>query len=128
MASCWSFSQGLTPTVQQATNDTLFCFSVVQSKELARRLATSAYNDSLAMALTRENERLYTLVNNQTRQAKNLELKVRLTNIAMENQERTIQAMEDYLEQQDKVLHRSKREKRLMALGLAALAVLSVVQ
>ncbi len=128
MASCWSFSQGLTPTVQQANNDTLFCFSVVQSKELARRLATSAYNDSLAMALTRENERLYTLVNNQTRQAKNLELKVRLTNIAMENQERTIQAMEDYLEQQDKVLHRSKREKRLMALGLAALAVLSVVQ
>lgn len=43
-----TFSQSLTPEVLLKGNDSLFCFTITQSKELAKLVSDGAYGDSIA--------------------------------------------------------------------------------
>ena len=45
--SCSIFSQGIKPKVQLIGNDTCFCFTIPQSKIIAKDLQKGAYNDSI---------------------------------------------------------------------------------
>ena len=128
VVSYCSFSQSLKPIVQKLNNDTLFCFSLSQSRELAKLLVSGAYNDSIAQSLSKENKRLYTVLDNKERQINNLNLKVTFTNQIVENQKENLRSLEGYLEQRDKKLKRVKRQKKWMLVGLAGLTIFSVTR
>ena len=52
MISCSGFSQTLTPIVQELNGDTLFCFTIPQSKELAKYIQAKLGCDSLMTVQT----------------------------------------------------------------------------
>ncbi len=128
VVSYCSFSQSLKPIVQKLNNDTLFCFSLSQSRELAKLLVSGVYADSIAQSLSKENKRLYTVLDNKERQINNLNLKVTFTNQIVENQKENLRSLEGYLEQRDKKLKRVKRQKKWMLVGLAGLTIFSVTR
>ena len=128
MVSYCSFSQSLKPIVQKLNNDTLFCFNLSQSRELAKLLVSGAYNDSIAQSLSKESKRLYTVLDNKERQINNLNLKVTFTNQIVENQKENLRSLEGYLEQRDKKLKRVKRQRKWMLVGLAGLTIFSVTR
>lgn len=47
MMNCSIFSQGIKPKVQLIGNDTCFCFTIAQSKIIAKDLEKGMYNDSI---------------------------------------------------------------------------------
>ena len=114
--------------MQKLNNDTLFCFSLSQSRELAKLLVSGVYADSIAQSLSKENKRLYTVLDNKERQINNLNLKVTFTNQIVENQREKLSSLEGYLEQRDKKLKRVKRQKKWMLVGLAGLTIFSVTR
>jgi len=71
------FSQVLTPQVQTFDKDTLFCFSIAQSKLLAGYVLKSEYSDSLILHLERQNKLLDSLLIEREDQAELLEKKMR---------------------------------------------------
>ena len=114
--------------MQKLNNDTLFCFSLSQSRELAKLLVSGVYADSIAQSLSKENKRLYTVLDNKERQINNLNLKVTFTNHIVENHKENLRSLEGYLEQRDKKLKRVKRQKKWMLVGLAGLTIFSVTR
>lgn len=126
--SCCAFSQNLKPIVQVVNDDTLFCFSIPQSKELAKLVVKGVYNDSLAHALGSENRRLYALLEGKDQVIHNLDVKQDLTHQMAENHKENLRSIEGILEVRNKELKQKKRDKRWMAVGLVGLAIISVTR
>lgn len=122
------FSQTLKPIVQKLNGDTLFCFSIAQSRELAKLLTGSTYSDSIANSLSIENQRLYAVLERNRKHIDNLNLQVQFKNQRIENQKESIHALEGIIKEKDKKLSRSKRQKQWILMGLAAFTIFSVIQ
>jgi hypothetical protein len=66
-----TFSQSLTPEVLIKNKDSLFCFTIPQSKKIAKLITKAEYSDSLAQAKESEAEELAQIA---TRMQHNIEL------------------------------------------------------
>lgn len=60
--SCMASSQNLTPKVQQQGNDTLFCFTLSQSRNIAKTLEQGRYCDSLLLQTEQQSRQLSDLL------------------------------------------------------------------
>lgn len=124
--SCTAFSQDLTPTVQQLHGDTLFCFSIPQSKEIAKRLQANTYCDSVVS----EQEKLVGLFEElkQTEDSINCQLETKILNLEQinQNQGNNIQLLEKTITVKDQKLKKSKAHKILLGIGLGLMTILAV--
>ena len=128
MTSCSCFSQNLNlkPTVQQIKGDTLFCFTIAQSKEIAEHIERGFYQDSIASRLELENTRLYLIFNKQDSVISMLELKANNLESITRNQTVNIELLNSTIQIQKKKLKRSKLHKTLLSIGLGAAIAITI--
>ena len=124
--SCSAFSQGLTPTVQVLDGDTVFCFTIPQSKEIAKRIEANQWCDSMMV----EQEIMVDLLNHSievkdsvafllTGKMKNLE-------VINQNQETNMDYLNESLKLKDEKLKKSKVHKVLLGIGLGLMTILAI--
>lgn len=125
--SCSAFSQDLKPIVQELNGDTLFCFTISQSKEIAKRIQSNTYCDSLIL----EQQELVELLDklNTTKDSITTGLEKKVWNLEQmnQNQENNIELLEKSLEVKDKKLKKSKAHKILLGIGLGLMTTLVIV-
>lgn len=121
-------SQTLTPKVTIQNKDTLFCFTIPQSKVIAKHLQNSTYCDSILAQTENEVELL-----NQ-RQAVNdssllvLKMKTENQQSIMSNQEGEISNLNLKLGQTEKKFKSERWQKRLFAAGTFLFAALYILK
>ena len=125
--SCCAFSQGLKPTVQQINEDTVFCFTIVQSKEIAKRIESGIYQDSIATRLELENSRLHLITQKQDSTIQSLEAKMTNLDTINRNQEVNIELLNNTITVQQQKIRRGKWHKTLLGIGLGILTVIAIV-
>ena len=127
MISSCAFSQELKPIVLEVNHDTVFCFTINQSKMLAKRIELGRYCDSLTV----KQQKLVKLLESisQTKDSINtgLERKVILLEQIKQNQGENIQLLKATIKKKDKKLKKSKVQKILLVVGLGLMAVLAIV-
>lgn len=128
MMSYCAFSQGLKPTLTLLQGDTAFCFSILQSKEIAKHLKSGLYKDTVITVLERGNERLFgvvhlkdSIIEKQKQENRNLEM-------IGSNDKENIRLLEGTISMQDKKLNQNKTEKLLLKVGLALATFIAVIK
>jgi hypothetical protein len=121
LMSCTGFSQGLTPRIHQAGKDTLFCFSLPQSRILAAHIAYSQACDSLRQ----EAEAELSLLQQSTRQKDSINL---LLNEEQKNFRQVMQNQDKAMQDLQAQLKRTMRkdQNQVWQTRLCALAALSL--
>lgn len=120
------FSQRLTPKVQVQNKDTLFCFTIPQSKIIAKHLQNSTYCDSVLMQTESEAKLL-----DQLKLAKNgsmllLKLKSDNQQKIITNQDAAIGNLTKELEQSEKKFRKQRWLKRFFAASAFVIAAVAV--
>lgn len=121
-------SQNLTPKVQVQNKDTLFCFTIPQSKVIAKHLENSRYCDSVLVQTENEVELL-----NQLQMVKDsslliMKMKTENQQTMMVNQEAVIGDLNLKLEQTEKKFKNERWQKRLFAAGTFLFAALAILK
>ena len=124
--SCSAFSQGLTPTVQVLDGDTVFCFTIPQSKEIAKRIEANQWCDSMII----EQEIMAELLNHsiEVKDSLAFHLKGKLKNMEVinQNQETNLDYLNESLKVKDEKLKKSKVHKVLLSIGLGLMTILAI--
>lgn len=121
-------SQSLIPKVTVQNKDTLFCFTVPQSKVIAKHLQNSMYCDSVLTQTEYEIELL-----NQ-KQAVNdssmliLKMKTENQQSIISNKDGEIGNLNIKLEQTEKKFKNERWQKRLFAVGTFLFATLAIIK
>jgi hypothetical protein len=128
MMSCSVSSQSLIPKVIIQNKDTLFCFTIPQSKVIAKQLENSTYCDSVLTKTENEIELL-----NQLQVAKDssiLVLKMKMDNqqFIIGNQHGVIGNLNMDLKQSEKKYRNERWQKRLFAAGTFIFAALAILK
>lgn len=124
--SSFAFSQGLTPTVQVLDGDTIFCFTIPQSKEIAKRIEANKWYDSVIV----EQEIVVDLLNQSivVKDSLAFQLKGKLNNLEVinQNQETNLDYLNESLKVKDEKLKKSKVHKVLLSIGLGLMTILAI--
>ncbi len=114
MMSYTGISQDLEPKVLLVKNKKHFCFTIPQSKGIAKLLELGVYNDSLVSQLTTANWRLQLLTH--TKDSVIGFQKMQLTNYTqiLDNKEQRIDLMALAIKRKDRKIKRSKLHKILL--------------
>lgn len=123
-----AFSQGLTPKVQVQNKDTLFCFTLPQSKVIAKHLENSRYCDSVLAQTEAQVETLNQLQAVSDSSLLMMKMKTETQQLIMANQETTITDLNVKLEQTDKKFKSERWQKRLFAVGTFLFATLAILK
>ncbi|MBI3520610.1 MAG: hypothetical protein HY062_14825 [Bacteroidetes bacterium] len=121
-------SQTLTPKISIQNKDTLFCFTIPQSKVIAKHLQNSTYCDSVLIQTENEVE----LLNHK--QAVNdssllvMKMKTENQQNIMSNQEGEIGNLNLKLGQTEKTIKGERWQKRLFAAGTFLFAALYILK
>ena len=127
MTSFSCFSQNLKPTVQQIDNDTVFCFTISQSREIAKRIESGLYKDSIASRLEQENTRLHLIALKKDTAISSLETKVLNLDSINRNQEVNIELLNTTIRAKDRKIKRSKFQKALLGIGLGVITMIAII-
>lgn len=128
MMSFSVYSQSLIPKVQLQNKDTLFCFTIPQSKVIAKHLENSKYCDSVLTKTENEVELLNQLqvVNDSSI----LVLKAKTDNqqYIINNQEGVMGNLNTDLKRTEKKYRNERWQKRLFAVGTFIFAALAILK
>lgn len=121
-------SQSLTPKVIVQNKDTLFCFTIPQSKVIAKHLENSKYCDSVLTKTENEVELLNQL--QAVNDSSILVLKVKTDNqqYIINNQEGVITNLNVDMKQTEKKYRNERWQKRLFAAGTFIFAALAILK
>jgi hypothetical protein len=122
-----SFSQGLTPRVHREGKDTLFCFTISQSKLLAKTVEAGVYCDSVGKKLQEEISLFDQLTCSQDSSFHVLLSAQKNSEKIISNQEEIISDLKQQLATAKKQCRIERRQKRIMALGIVALSVINLI-
>lgn len=116
----------MTPIVQELHNDTVFCFTISQSKVIAQRIEANEWCDSITIA---QDELI--MLFDQTIEVNDsvvgsLEQKMRHMEQISHNQEMSMVLLNKTINVQERKLKRSKTHKLLMGVGLGIMTVLVI--
>jgi len=121
-----AFSQGLTPTVQVLDGDTVFFFTIPQSKEIAKRIEANQWCDSMMV----EQEIMVDLLNHSVavKDSVAIHLKGKVNNMEVinQNQETNMDYLNESLKLKDEKLKKSKVHKVLLSIGLGLMTILAI--
>ncbi len=123
-----SFSQGLSPQVQIIENDTLFCFTIGQSKTIARHLTNSAYCDSLEIEYVTNIELLKGINSTKDITISQLQHKINNLNLIADNNLQSIESLRGLVEIKDKKLRHSGTHKKLLTLALVIAGTVAIIK
>ena len=128
MMSFSASSQNLTPKVQVQNKDTLFCFTIPQSKVIAKHLESSRYSDSVLVQTENEVELLNQLQAVKDSSLLIIKMKIENQQTMLANQDGVIGDMNLKLEQTEKKLKGERWQKRLFAAGFFVMTVLTILK
>lgn len=126
MMSFSCFSQNLKPTVHQINEDTVFCFTIGQSKEIAKRIESGSYKDSIASRLEQENVRLSLISAKNDSTILSLEQKILNLEGISQNQNVNIKLLNKTLQIQERKIKRGNFHKTLLGIGLGVVTVIAI--
>ncbi|MDO9184453.1 MAG: hypothetical protein Q7W13_00460 [Bacteroidia bacterium] len=121
-------SQSLIPKVQVQNKDTLFCFTIPQSKVIAKHLENSKYCDSVLTQTENEVELLNQLQAVNDSSILVLTMKTGNQQHIINNQEGVIQNLNTDLKQSEKKYRNERWQKRLFAAGTFIFAALAILK
>jgi len=124
--SCSAFSQGLTPTVQVLDGDTVFCFTIPQSKEIAKKIEANQWCDSMIVAQGEMVELLNQSMEVQDSVTASLQWKMKNLEVINQNQTTNMDYLKESLKAKDKKLKKSKVHKVLLGIGLGLMTILAI--
>jgi len=124
----YCFSQGLSPQVQIIENDTLFCFTIGQSKTIAKHLANSVYCDSLEIEYITNIDLLREINSTKDITIANQEHKLSNLSSIIDNNSQSINGLLKVIQKKDKKLRRSRSHKKLLTLGIAIAATIAIIK
>ncbi len=126
MTSFISISQDLTPKIRKIGKLPHYCFTIEQSREIAKLLELGKYNDSLVKSLSKNIKRFKlvaqkkdSIISFQSDQIDNYSIQV-------SNTEKTIMLLEENIKRKEKKIKRSKLHKILLGVSLVALGTLVI--
>jgi len=128
MMSCSVFSQSLTPKVQVQNKDTLFCFTIPQSKVIAKHLENSTYCDSVLTQTENEVELLNQLQTVNDSSILVLRMKTENQQFIISNQEGVIANLNEDIKRSEKKYRNERWQKRLFAAGTFLFAALAILK
>lgn len=121
-------SQNLTPKVQVQNKDTVFCFTIPQSKVIAKHLENSRYCDSVLMQTENEVELLHQLQAINDSSLVIMKMKSENQQTIMLNQEAVIGDLHLEVQQTEKKLKSERWQKRLFAAGFFVMTVVTILK
>lgn len=122
------FSQSLIPKVQVQNKDTLFCFTIPQSKVIAKHLENSTYCDSVLIQTENEVELLNQLQTVNDSSILVLKIKTENQQGIISNQHGIIQNLNIDLNRSEKKYRNERWQKRLFAAGTFLFAALTILK
>lgn len=126
MTSYISISQDLTPKVTKHLGNVHYCFTIAQSREIAKLLELGKHNDSLVYLLSKNNDQLQLVAQKKDSLMSFKDTKIKHYATLFNNQEQSIQLLEQSLKRKDKKIKRSKFHKVLMGVGAVILGTLVI--
>lgn len=128
MMSFSGFSQSLIPKVQVQNKDTLFCFTIPQSKVIAKHLENSTYCDSVLTQTENEVDLLNQLQAVNDSSILVLKMKTENQQYIIGNQDGIIQNLNTDLKRSEKKYRNERWQKRLFAAGTFLFAALAILK
>jgi hypothetical protein len=123
-----AFSQSLIPKVILQNKDTLFCFTIPQSKVIAKHLENSTYCDSVLTKTENEIELLNQLQVANDSSIIVLKMKTDNQQFIISNQQGVIGNLNMDLKQSEKKYRNERWQKRLFAAGTFIFAALAILK
>lgn len=128
MMSFSGFSQSLIPKVQVQNKDTHFCFTIPQSKVIARHLENSTYCDSVLTQTENEVELLNQLQAVNDSSLLVFKMKTENQQYIITNKDGIIQNLNVDLKRSEKKYRNERWQKRLFAAGTFLFAALAILK
>lgn len=120
MTSLTSSSQGLAPKKKILTDsDTLRCWDVSQTKQIAKHIQNSITSDSLIEALEQDNGELERAVNTSREQTAAYEAKIQALEGAVMHGDSIMVKKDEIIEVKDIQLRKQKRKSFFLIVGMA---------
>jgi hypothetical protein len=122
------FSQVLTPKVEISEADTFFCFTLPQSRIIAKELLHAQYSDSIVMALEEKNCLQYELILKKDSIIASQSAMISNYSVLQKTYEGKLEALTKALAYEQKKARRYKRISWLTGIGMVALGVTAAVK
>lgn len=121
-------SQSLKPKVRLENKDTLFCFTIQQSKAIAKHLENSHYCDSVLIQTENQVELLNQLQAVNDSSMLIMKMKTENQQTMIDNQQAVIGDLNLKLKQTEKKVKNERWQKRLFALGFFAMTIVTIIK
>lgn len=126
MMSFISISQNLVPKVQLIENEKHYCFTIAQSREIAKLLELGKHNDSLVNNLSLNIKRFELVTQKKDSMISFQSDQLENYSMVVNNNDRTIMLLEESIRQKEKKIKRSTLHKILLGISLVALGTLVI--
>lgn len=126
MTSFISISQNLVPKVQRIKNEKYYCFTIAQSRDIAKLMELGKYNDSLVNSLSKTVKKFQLLTQNKDSIISFQSDKLENYEIMVHNHDRTMLLLEESVKRKEKKIKRGKLHKILLGVSLVALGTLII--
>jgi len=123
-----SISQSLTPQVQRNETDTLFCFTIEQSKLLAKLLEQGKYDRLGLKATTSQNTELKSLVSIKDTIINTQFQMLQVHDSILNNTQEQFLLAEQRSKQITKQLKKKKRQNILLTVGIVVVSILAIAK
>jgi len=104
----------------------VFCFTIPQSKEIAKRIEANQWCDSMIIAQGEMVELLNQSMGVQDSVAASLQWKMKNLEVINQNQATNMDYLKESLKAKDKKLKKSKVHKVLLGIGLGLMTILAI--
>lgn len=121
-------SQSLKPKVRLENKDTLFCFTIQQSKAIAKHLENSRYCDSVLIQTENQVELLNQLQVVNDSSLLIMKMKTENQQTMIDNQQAVIGDLNLKLNQTERKVKNERWQKRLFAIGFFAMTIVTIIK
>lgn len=128
MWSCTAISQTLEPTVQTIESEKYFCFTIEQSRFIAKQFEYSFYRDSLIKLFEIDITRYGQLTREKDLIIFGLETKINNLNVIQVNDQLHMDELNVIIKKKDKQIKRGKFVKWLLGTGLAVVTGILILK
>ena len=123
-----SFSQDLTPLIQEKNSDTLFCFTIEQSKFIASLLEEGKFNKSLLKSNYTLNAQLTHIIEVKDSIIDIKDIQIEKKDLIIQNEQKINSLTEENLEITEKQLKKKKTQNVFLTIGLAIVSIVAIVK
>ena len=123
-----SFSQDLTPLLKKQENDTLFCFTIEQSRLIAKIHEKGRYDKLLLVKTNQENHKLKQLAKTKDTIIKDQHILIAKKDTIIDNTSELLALSDQNLKATQKQLKKKKTKNVFLTVGLAIVSIVAIVK